>query len=415
MKKLLLLLALIPCIYMKAGEFNAILPKAQTPSSVINHFSIRLMRTVIKDTMFYRKNVVVSPLSAAFTLSILNDGAEGRTRAEIDSVLGCNNDALDTMLHGMNEKLNAMDLYRDSLGGKSMPVDTLAQVMMSNCVIINNLYPLKKDYQEKIDHIYSAFIDNMDFNSPRTKLFINDWCSKRTKGMIPEIRDEINGDDKMYALNTLYFHGMWKNPFNKEDTKTYPFKKSNRHSVKIEMMNNLDTYLYSRNSLFSSVNMKYGTGRYSLILLLPNKGRSADELLDSLNECSWQRNLEKMTPRLVRLKLPKFTIHTSLDLSSPLKSMGMASIFDENIANFNHISDKSLSVSLLMQKVRIDVNEKETHSAAVSIAGRMGGFGGHAGKTKYIKFYATHPFVYAIVENATNTILFIGKYEGGKE
>src|SRR5574344_1867016 len=69
-------------------------------SSVINNFSFKLLRAITEDST-KKENIVVSPLSAAFTLGILNDGADGKTKAEIDSVLGCDNAGFDSLAHEM--------------------------------------------------------------------------------------------------------------------------------------------------------------------------------------------------------------------------------------------------------------------------------------------------------------------------
>ena len=257
-------------------------------------------------------------------------------------------------------------------------------------------------------------MQNLDFSSPQTKDFINNWCSERTCGMIPEIIDDLHSEDRMYALNTLYFQGKWTDEFDEENTKYDSFKKSNHHSEKIMMMNKEANCLYHENQLYTSLNMKYGSGKYSMIILLPNKGNSTNDLLKRMDDSTWQENLKEMKPEAVKVKIPKFTIKTNLDLIKPLKGMGIISAFVGGKANFNHISNDSLPVSLMIQKVRIDVKEKETRAEAATLAGRLAGYGGPSREPpiKYIKFYATHPFVYAIIENATNTILFIGKYEG---
>ena len=410
-------------------------------SSIINNFSFKLLRAITEDST-KQKNIVVSPLSAAFTLGILDDGADGNTKAEIDSVLGCDNACFDSLAYNMLIDFKKKDTlkysghtanllpelennpfhpsaerstHKNSLSQSSERIETLAQVLMSNCIIVNNKYRLKKDYQDKVNSIYSAFVQDMDFSSPQTKDFINNWCSKRTCGMIPEIIDELHPDDHMYALNTLYFQGKWADEFKEEDTKYDSFKKGNHHSEKIMMMNKKAYCLYHENQLYTSLNMKYGSGKYSMIILLPNKGNNTNDLLKRMNDNTWQENLKEMKPEAVKIKIPKFTIKTSLNLIKPLKGMGIISAFDDHKASFNHISNDFLSISLMIQKVRIDVNEKETKAAAATLAGRLAGYGGSSRKPKYIKFYATHPFVYAIVENSTNTILFIGKYEGEEE
>ena len=77
-------------------------------------------------------------------------------------------------------------------------------------------------------------------------------------------------------------------------------------------------------------------------------------------------------------------------------------------------SGTPLYVSMMKQLAKIEVNEKGSKAAAVTIAGT-------AMTTSVEKepelprkaiFHATRPFVYLITERGSNAIFFIGKYTG---
>ena len=88
-------------------------------------------------------------------------------------------------------------------------------------------------------------------------------------------------------------------------------------------------------------------------------------------------------------------------------SMGMALPFSD-AANFSGISAaEALKISLVMQRVRIDVNEKGTEFAAVTVIGFEKATAVGA-PPKPVVFDADHPFVYMIRETSTNTVLLVG-------
>jgi serpin B len=406
-------------------------------SSIINNFSFKLLRAITEDST-KQANIVVSPLSAAFTLGILNNGADGKTKAEIDSVLGCDNACFDSLAHKMLigfdhvvtsyprftsmkdfelDLLPKLKLHETAESShktphKSEKTDTLAQVMMTNGVFVNDKYPLKESYIDKTSKAYSTIIKNMDFTLPETTEYINDLYSERTSRMVSQIIDKISPSACLYALNSTCFKGIWDKTFSKENTKYDDFKKSNGTKNRIKIMSYWDDCLYNKNKIYASINMEIGDGKYSMIVLLPNKGKKIDDILKTIDEDKWHKNLMEMKRRSIIVKIPKFTtINADLQLIKPLSNLGLTSIFDTERIRLRDMSEDSLSISFINQKVRIELNEYKATEEEALLQNIICG----DGKIRFTKFYATHPFVYAIVENSTNTILFIGKYEGEEE
>jgi serine protease inhibitor len=248
--------------------------KALTLSSVVNGFSFKLLRAITKDTTNRQKNVVASPLNAAFALGILNDGADGRTRGEIDSILGCENTIFDSISHRLLENFDGVETSytkktnmegflsglllkqnQDSLN-KSLKslhrmsheyqrVDTLAQVFMNNGIVVNSKYQLKKSYVDKISKTYSATTKIFDFMLPEAKECVNCWYSEKTSNMIPQVVDKITPNDCLYSVNSIYFKGKWSRMFTEENTKYADFEKDNGAKTQIKVINYLDFCLYN--------------------------------------------------------------------------------------------------------------------------------------------------------------------------
>jgi serine protease inhibitor len=87
--------------------------------------------------------------------------------------------------------------------------------------------------------------------------------------------------------------------------------------------------------------------------------------------------------------------------------MGMQKAFDENSANFSGITDDDLYISQAIHKSYIDVNETGTEAAAVT--GLVFTTTSIGDQPPTVPFYVDRPFVYAITENDTGAILFIGE------
>lgn len=104
--------------------------------------------------------------------------------------------------------------------------------------------------------------------------------------------------------------------------------------------------------------------------------------------------------------VPHFETKTNIDLKNLLKGMGVQSIFIQYANSLNQITD-SLYVSKYEQTARIKVNERGTEAAAVT-HWTMAIWGGKS-PVEHNIFIANHPFIYAIVDEKTGAILFVGR------
>jgi serpin B len=90
-----------------------------------------------------------------------------------------------------------------------------------------------------------------------------------------------------------------------------------------------------------------------------------------------------------------------------LKNLGLTDPFDPYKANFSGISEKVLYISQVLQKVRIDVTEKGTEFAAVTVVGMKLSSAMPVTPPK-VTVDVNRPFAYAIRESTSGTILLLG-------
>lgn len=124
-----------------------------------------------------------------------------------------------------------------------------------------------------------------------------------------------------------------------------------------------------------------------------------------INKIEW--NKMKFTEKnFDEVLVPHFETKTNIDLKKLLKGMEVKSIFIQYANSLNQITD-SLYVSTYEQIAKIKVNERETEAAAVSswqIA-----LWSSMSPVEHNIFIANHPFIYAIVDEKTGAILFVGR------
>lgn len=340
------------------------------------------------------KNVALSPLSVAYVLGMLNDGADGQTKAEITRLLGFGNDT-----QSANEFFKKMIEYAPK-------VDKKQTVCIANTMYYNTVWniSIKEPYKNSLATYYSAQVNGLDFTKKQALSTINDWCNQATKGMIPKILDELNPEAVAYLLNAVYFDAKWTNPFDEKYTSKKDFHMDGGKTVKVDMMSKTEYFGYADNDVFQTVRLPYGNGGYEMLVMLPHSGKNVSDVLKGITPESIGKGLSSAN---VDLQLPRFTVSKTKNLSSILYTMGMPTAFSAS-ADFSKISDTDFMVSRILHSVNIKVSEKGTKAAAVTAAG----MDSSAVPLEPEVFHANHPFMYIIRETTTGTIFFIGTYTG---
>ena len=77
--------------------------------------------------------------------------------------------------------------------------------------------------------------ENLSFDNNTVKE-INEWCNKKTKGLIPDFLNDIPDDLVSLILNALYFKGTWESPFDTNATNDKPFYLADGSHQTVHMM-----------------------------------------------------------------------------------------------------------------------------------------------------------------------------------
>jgi serpin B len=255
-----------------------------------------------------------------------------------------------------------------------------------------------------MDNHYQAHIEALDFRTQEALDVINQWASDNTNGKIPEVLDEISAEAVMFLMNALYFKGSWTWKFDKTNTSEKLFTTDNGSQVLVDMMSGEIPVRTVNHTDFTAVEMYYGRQNFSMVFMLPNT--TVAELLQAYTADDWKQmtaNLDAISdPTQVIITLPKFSFDYEKKLNDELKQLGMTEAFKLGLANLSNISDAGIFVSFVKQDSFIQLDEEGTEAAAVTTVG--------------IEYTAipeqvviNKPFLFAIRERTTNTLMFIGK------
>lgn len=357
-----------------------------------NSFGLTLLRSTV-DAEDNSKNVFLSPLSVSMALGMALNGARGETRTAMEATLekqGLSSDEINDAYRGLIDLLEGLD--------------PKVEVALANSIWYREGFPVRQAFVDTNRAHFDAEVAELDFSEPSASDRINGWVDNETQGNIPEIVPaQIRSDIVMYLINATYFKGQWRSKFDPDQTEEEPFHRTDGSTVSVPMMEKTDEvrHLYYQTEQFSAVDLAYGDSLYSMTVLLPHEDTSVQEVVDTLDTETWSRLTEQMAPRtLSRLMLPTFTLRYEKTLNDVLTDLGMGVAFT-NRANFRGIADTALAIDKVKHKTFLQVDEEGTEaSAATSVGIEV--------TSAPPSFVADRPFVVAIRENHSGTILFLG-------
>jgi serpin B len=328
---------------------------------------------------------------------MLLNGCEGETYAQIRDMLGYDGMTADEI----NEAYQ-------SLVSQLLAVDPQVELALANAVWYRNGFVVKPPYIDAMKTAFDARIEGLDFSQPSALETINQWASDNTNGKIPQVLDEISGDAVMFLMNALYFKGSWTQQFDENGTIEGPFYLDDGTEISTPMMHGDIPVKSTAGDGYFAFEMFYGRQNFSMVVIVPET--NLEDFLQNMESETWETVTSELDSQIdpweVPVVFPRFTFEYEKKLNEMLQSLGMTDAFNGALANLSGISDASLVVSFVKQNTFVEVNEDGTEAAAVTTIGIELT---SAGDDPPIPIVVNKPFIFAIREQTTNSLLFIGK------
>lgn len=338
-------------------------------------------------------NAFLSPLSASMALGMALNGAGGATWEAMRSALG---------LAGMTEAdINAG--YRDliALLGE---LDARTEMRTANSMWAREELSLLPAFTAVGREYFNAEIATLDFSDPGAVEAINGWVQSKTNGRIPKLLENIAAEEVLFLVNAIYFKGQWRTSFDPGDTRSGPFHAADGRDRVTPLMYQEATLRYLETGEYQAADLLYGNGAFAMTVLLPRPGSTPAELLAGLDPSAWRELADGLQEEKVRLTLPRFRLEYGRLLGEDLAALGMGIAFGDD-ADFSRITGpgEGLRISRVEQKTFVEVNEEGTEAAAATSVG----FEKVSAPQVYV-MQVDRPFVVAIRERLSGTILFLG-------
>ncbi|HWI51861.1 MAG TPA: serpin family protein, partial [Symbiobacteriaceae bacterium] len=235
---------------------------------------------------------------------------------------------------------------------------------------------------------------------------INQWVARATQDRIKSIIDGTKDTDRMYLINAIYFNGTWQEPFYEESTRPQRFTRADGTTKEHPFMNQGGRYRYLRGENFQAAALPYGDGRMNLYVFVPDQGVTLGKFYESLTPENWDSWMSRFGLKQGSVAIPKLKLDYEKKLNDALKNLGMGVAFTGE-ADFGGLfaNNPQLFISYVKQKTYLDMNEKGTEAAAVTVVAVK--TGAPAPQERFT-LVADRPYFIAIRDDRTGAVLFVG-------
>jgi serpin B len=373
-------------------------------------------------------NLLISPYSVSQALAMTYAGAEGETATQMAEVLGFTlaQPDLHKALSSLNFDLSARGNHeKDPDSGQPARVLNIANALWGE-----QTYPFSDAFIAQLSEHYGAGLRLIDFhNAPEpSRQEINNWVAEQTEDRIQDIvpEGEITLCTRLVLANAIYFYGGWEDPFYPGATEDDDFFLLDGTTVIVPFMVQQESLPYARGEGFQAIEFPYAGSRFAFTVILPDEGQF-DVVEAGLDAGALESTVNRLSRTDVWVYLPKFEFATdSLSLGPPLQSLGMTDAFDPWSADFDGmlagplpeadprcfvdgIPPRTLAISNVFHKAFISLGEKGTEAAAATTVLMSPVPGATAMPTEPLEVRIDRPFLFAIRDTQTGTLLFLGR------
>ena len=332
---------------------------------------------------------VYFPTSIALALEIVENGAENNTLT-----------AMAQTLHLPGMAPADVDTANAALQASLVNPDPKVQINIANSLWIQQgRAQVTPAFVQANTTYYGSNVGNLA-GAPAN---VNAWVSSATNGKITSILPPGDySQDVFVVVNAVYFKGQWTTTFDPAETVNAPFTLLSGTTVTCPMMNQTSSYGYYRGTNFQLATLPYGSGRMSMIVVLPDQGTSWQSFLTTVTAQNLNTWLSQTSTALGSIGLPRFQSSYGANLIPALSTLGMQVAFTSQ-ADFSGIAPSTF-LNFVQHKTFLQVDETGTTAAGIT------GIGGATSVAPTPGFTMTmnHPFFCAIRDDKTGALLFMG-------
>ncbi|XP_061547123.1 probable serpin E3 isoform X1 [Phycodurus eques] len=330
-------------------------------------------------------NLVVSPFGVAAALGLLQLGARGNTRVQLEAGLGY--DVNDAQVREL-----LLLQWHAEMSNSSSPMAPQGAWLRQTCILlVQRSIKLAAGFAQNVEAwadvslMRDNHLQNNNTRKDETWFPLQAGSSSgdlsgsgevqhaEASSSLSSTSSSLSSSQQMTVLSTVAFRGAWQKQFHAVNTHNLHFLLLDGTTIKVPMMHQatevrFGQFLTLSNQRYSVLDLPYSGLSLSLQVVLPLDRKSPLSSLEAQlsfhQVASWEAGLRRTK---MDVFLPRFKMHNKLNLRSALPAVGIRDAFNPTDADFSGISaEDSLYVSDAFHDVTIEVTEEGTKAAAAT-------------------------------------------------
>lgn len=356
-----------------------------------NSFSFNLFNKLAEESA--GEDAGISTYSVFSVLSMMANGDNSGTRDEILDVLGFETGAAG--LESLNEFNRIMAEYLPK-------VDNTTGIAIANSIWAKEGTRINTLFADRLATDYGSALFTADLGSEDGKNRLNSWMEENTNRLIKNFLTAPIPGVTLGIANAFYFKGNWRFGFDSDLTAPADFTCSDGCVSKVNFMHLSTSTSYAKTDKAELIELPYGNGNFSMILMLGNKGDKT-----ALTYEDYTAALQAVVHAEVTLSLPRFDKSCGFNILDALSALGIEKAMSDDYGFNGIIENDKVKLNFFRQATRIITDESGSEAGAGSLAG-FDIMANPDMKFNEVSIDFNRPFTYIIRERSTGTILFIG-------
>ncbi len=316
--------------------------------------------SLLQATAAENEEFVISPSCLYRTLVPLALGAAGKTRSQLEEVLGDGADA---------EKRMAVACDASAL---SMASEDYA-LTSAGSLWVDDLTELRPSFEQKVAELGGTEVHSCDLHSRQTARAMGEWVSANTGGKFCEAL-ESSPTSRLVIIGATYFRDAWASDFY-DDGEVAPFYASGG-AYDVSFMKDVGGMLVLEDNGGVTVGKALSSGAM-VVFSMPDEGIDVEEYVASGH--AWENLVDYVhepwhDEECVDLRVPKIDLDSSgVDATSALARMGLGVAFAPE-ADFSGMSHDPLYADSCIQSTKFSMDERGVEGASyvtIAVAGSV--------------------------------------------
>jgi serpin B len=358
-----------------------------TPGTAVMAFAMDLHRVWRADPARARKTTVLSPLSVAGALAMVQMGARGETEEE-----------LARTLH-LSPRIKAAELL-----GLEQRSSATFEIARAQRAFVDRRVRIEPAFRGDLKGALAL----TDFHDPEAaRTGINRWVATATKKRILTLLPPgaVDASTRLVLVDALVASARWASPFDPAKSRPAPFKTLDGNTADVPMMFGESRQRFAFSEKYDAIDFACADQEHALFVVAPKEGHF-DDVDAALDIAGLERIVASLAPGKVHVTMPRFqAILPATSLGGVLRALGVERAFDDRADLRGITTGLPLRLADVFHAARIDVDE-----SGAKVAAATGAVIGLPSPVKAITL--DRPFLFWLRNARTGAPIVMGRFMG---